>query len=349
MNILKRITDWRHWPFYVFYSPLFYAWLLYYAKSRSLWFFTSSNPTLAFGGFEGQRKSEIYNLLPEQFCAKSIYVKPGDDLNKILKEVTETGITYPFIVKPDIGMKGLLCRKIENEQQLQTYHEVVPVEYIIQEFIDLPKEVSVFYCRKPSEEKGVITALIQKNLPEVEGDGAATVKELILRKYNAKKWLPAIEKQLGTTMQSILKEGEILTLSHIANVYNGAVFENLPQHIDDTLLEIFDNISHKAQFYYGRYDIKCKDIEHLKKGDFVILEFNGAGSVPNHISTKDYTLRSAYKEILNHWKWMFEISKENNNQGIRYWSFSKGQRFLKNSKSYFNILKKLDKELSLAE
>jgi hypothetical protein len=44
---------------------------------------------------------------------------------------------------------------------------------------------------------------------------------------------------------------------------------------------------------------------------------------------------------------MYEISRDNRRNGIKYWSFSKGRRFLRNSKKYFNQLKQLDKELDL--
>jgi hypothetical protein len=119
--------------------------------------------------------------------------------------------------------------------------------------------------------------------------------------------------------------------------------------INEKLVMIFDNISHKTGFYYGRYDIKCTSLEDLYKENFIILEFNGAGSVPNHIYTGGYTLLSAYREILKHWNAMFRISKANNQKGFYYWNFLKGYRFFKNSKKYFNVLKKLDKELALQE
>ena len=133
----------------------------------------------------------------------------------------------------------------------------------------------------------------------------------------------------------------------MANLFHGASFVNLTHLADDRLLQIFDSISHQNHFYYGRYDIKCESIDDLKKGKFKILEFNGAGSVPNHIYTGTFTLKQAYKEILYHWKMMFDIARINKAKGISYWSFQKGRKFLKNSKQHFDVLKQLDKELVL--
>lgn len=255
---------------------------------------------------------------------------------------------YPFIVKPDIGMKGILFRKIKNEGQLERYHKHMPVDYIIQEFLDLPLEVSVFYYRNPGSTKGLITALIAKDLLVVTGDGTSPLLELVKNNPDAKALLPVIKKQYGKEMDRTLAVGECFYLSHIANLVNGARFRNLRHEIDDRLLEVFDEISLNNQFYYGRYDIKCSSVNDLKEGrNFYILEFNGAGSVPNHIYTGTYTLRQAYKEILLHWRLMFEASKLNHENGYRYWGFKKGHRFLRNSKKHFNVLKKLDKELFL--
>jgi hypothetical protein len=82
-----------------------------------------------------------------------------------------------------------------------------------------------------------------------------------------------------------------------------------------------------------------------ERKNFAILEFNGAGSVPNHIYTGTYTLWGAYKEILMHWKAMYEISAANRRKGIAYYSLLQGHRFLQHSKKHFRVLKKLDKEL----
>ena len=347
-TILNRLTDWEHWPFLLFYFPISYAWLWSYIKSGSFWFFTASNPTLTFGGLEGESKSEMYKQLPAHLCPRSIYITPSAPFADVVQQVRMQRMEYPFVVKPDVGMKGILFRKIENEAQLEKYHRHMPVDYIIQQFLDLPHEVSVFYYRKPGTSKGRITALIQKDLLEVTGDGTSALSELLKRHPGVEGLLPKIMKQQGKHLEGVLGNGEKFCLSHIANLVNGAKFKNLYDKVDDKLVGVFDDISHNNQFYYGRYDIKCFSVNDLKEGkNFYILEFNGAGSVPNHIYTGTYTLMQAYKEILMHWRLLLEASEINNKKGHRYWSFIKGHCFFKNSKKHFNMLKKLDKELFL--
>src|SRR3954453_7575267 len=99
--ILHKVIDWHNWPFYLFYSPISYAWVLYYIRTRSLWFYTASNPTLAFGGFEGEAKSRIYKQLPQELCPKSIYIPSSLPFGEVLNQLLLSAINYPFVVKPD--------------------------------------------------------------------------------------------------------------------------------------------------------------------------------------------------------------------------------------------------------
>ena len=74
----------------------------------------------------------------------------------------------------------------------------------------------------------------------------------------------------------------------------------------------------------------------------MILEYNGCGAEPNHIYDCGMTIFQAYKEILRHWKALFEISKYNNKNGTPYWSFMKGYRFLQEAKRHFKLIEKYD-------
>lgn len=330
----------------VFYFPLSFIWAWYCLRSRTLWFFSASNPTLTFGGFEGESKREMYRQLPKNFYPRSIYIHPVQPFSYVVDQLVEQAFTYPFIVKPDVGMSAILFRKIENAQQLKEYHLRITTEYIIQDLITLPYEVSVFYIRLPGASKGCITAFIQKELLSVIGDGKSTITQLAGRHPFAKARLKKTDEQHREICDAVLDAGVTFYLSHIGNRYAGASFIDLKEEIDDQLLDFFDGISHNSGFYYGRYDIKCSSPESLKSGTcFSILEFNGAGAIPNHIYTGGYTLIEAYKEIALHWKALYRISACNHKAGLKYWGFLKGLLFLKKAKKHFKHLKKLDKTM----
>ncbi|HYV55770.1 MAG TPA: hypothetical protein VE933_14375, partial [Chitinophagaceae bacterium] len=73
-ELFQRLFNWELWPFYVLYAPIGPIWFWYCFRSRSFWFFSSSNPTITFGGFEGESKREMYEQLPPDSHPKTIYV-----------------------------------------------------------------------------------------------------------------------------------------------------------------------------------------------------------------------------------------------------------------------------------
>lgn len=345
-RLWENITNWELWPFnlrYFFISPV---WLWYCLRSGSFWFFSSSDPTLTFGGFEGEGKKEMYDLLPPEFYPKTIYIEPESNFKTVQQMVSEHGFVYPFIVKPDVGMKGMLFRKIDTELQLEYYHSKIPVDYIIQELVEYPMEISVFYYRYPNQQKGVITGLILKELMDVEGDGKSSLLELIIAHVKPRHRQEEMRIKHQENLQKIIPCGERYILTYAANLSRGATFTNLKDLIDETLLQFFDALSFSTQFYYGRYDLKCQSIEDLKKGkNFSILEFNGSGAEPNHVYHAGYSLFGAYKVFLMHWKILYKISRYNHLHGIRYWSFIRGLKFIRAAKKHLKILKQYDTEI----
>lgn len=293
---------------------------------------------------EGEGKKEMYDQLPQELMPKTIYIRHDIDFERVKMKISMSGLQYPFIVKPDVGMKGILFRVIEDEKQLKRYHDRIPVEYIAQDKVDFPIEVSVFYYRYPWQQKGKVTGFIHKELLQVKGDGKRTLKELIYDHPRARYRLEEMEHRHGHRYTRIIPEDEIFYLSYAGNHNRGAQFINLKSEIDDDLLKVFDNLSHyNNAFFYGRYDIKTTSIEDLKKGkNFSILEFNGAGAEPNHIYDCGMSLSEAYKTILQHWKALYKISKYNNAHGHTYWPFKKGRAYLKTARKHFKLLEAFD-------
>ncbi len=342
-KFFEKITNWELWNFYVLYFPISFVWFWYCLRSGSLWFFSSSNPTITFGGFEGEGKKEMYDQLPTDLVPKTIYIMHDWPYVDVKKRVEEAGFVYPFIVKPDVGMKGILFRKIDSEEQLIKYHERIPVEYIVQDLVELPVEVSVFYYRHPAEPKGKVSGFIEKELLHVKGNGISTLRELVEAHPRAKYRMEEMEHRHGHRFDRVIPKDEIFYLSYAGNHNRGAHFTNLHKEINAKMHEVFDELSHQTQFYYGRYDIKTTSIEDLKEGrNILILEFNGCGAEPNHIYDCGMSIWQAYGVILEHWKALYKISRHNHKNGVPYWSFKRGWNFLKESKRHFKLLEKFD-------
>ena len=348
-KFFQRVFIWELWPFDLIYAPLGFVWLYYAIKARSLYFFTPTNPTLIFGGFEAGSKMEMYQQLPAGSYPKTILIRPTHTIDKIKKELVANGLSYPFVAKPDEGMQGVLFRVIESEEELIRYHKIAGINYIIQTFIDLPMEFSVFYIRYPGQLKGKVTGFILKDYLHVNGDGKKTLEQLANEHPKAQHRLTEMKTKHAANWSSIPKDGEKYYLSVAGNHNRGARFINLQKEIDQQLNNVFDDLNnHSKSFFYGRYDIKCTSIEHLKSGkDIMILEYNGAGAEPNHIYDCDMSYGKALRVISAHWRDMYRIGKINNKLGVPYWSFKKSRCFIQQSKKVFKELQKRDLLLGL--
>jgi hypothetical protein len=348
-DTIYRIAHWETWDWRIKYIPIVPAWMWHCIRSGSLWFFTPSNPTLIFGGFEGETKQAIYKHLPPACYPKSMYIRPDLSYQK-LEALVNHNFHYPFAVKPDIGRMGFMFRIINNLGELKLYHSKMPVDYIVQDLVKYPVEVSVFYYRFPNEQKGIITGFVRKEFLEVTGDGQSTLLQLMTNYPRIRFRLEEMKSKHKDKLDLILPEGQPFYLSYALNLSRGGKLVNLEHEKDDRLLKIFDSLSaHAKTLYYGRYDIKCSSIEDLKKGvNFSILEFNGSGAEPHHVYGNGYTLVEACKILAEHWNVLYKISKLNHTQGHPYYNFAQGWKLMRECRRHFAMLKKIDSEFPVS-
>ena len=348
-NFFFKMRHWETWHYLAKYIPIMPVWLWYCLKARSFWFFTPSNPTITFGGFEGESKREMYEQLPPGSYPKSIFIGPSLLFGEVRQLLLENNFHYPFAVKPDVGMMGFMFRYIHNEDEFRLYHKRMPVDYFIQELVTYPLEVSVFYYRFPNQQKGTITGFLKKEFLEVVGDGKSTLKELIESYDRVRFRFEEMYSKHADKLNIIIPRGEIYVLSYALNLSRGGRLVSLEHEKDEDLLKVFDSLSHYTEhFYYGRYDIKCSSIDDLKKGkNFSILEYNGCGAEPHHIYGNGNSLLQAYKIVLHHWKILYQISHYNYKSGVSYWKHKEGLQFLKQAKKHFKMLKQLDKDFPI--
>lgn len=346
-KLLARLSNWEAWPFKLIYAPLVPFWLGYMVRSGAVWFFTPSNPKLTFGGLDGEPKKEMYDLLPAHLYPATFNVLPHQPIDWIKAQLVLKNISYPLVAKPEVGCAGVLFRKIDTEEELLQYHRIITVEYIIQSLVTYPMEVSVFYIRHPREATGKITGFLHKIPLNVEGDDFHTLEQLVMMHPKGAKRIGELHSKHKQNWHTVLPRGQKYMLSHAANHNRGAHFIDLSAHIDEQLVSHFDALSHRINdFFYGRYDILCNSIEDLKAGkNFSILEYNGCGAEPNHIYDTGYSLMQAYKEVLMHWKALYQICRYNAQQGTKPWPFLKGLRFRKQTNEHYKLIRALDQQI----
>ncbi len=72
------------------------------------------------------------------------------------------------------------------------------------------------------------------------------------------------------------------------------------------------------EFYFGRYDIRFKSIDALRRGeDFQILEMNGASAEALHIWDPEQTVGETYRVLFEQFRLLYEIGAHNRAQGHR--------------------------------
>ncbi|ELR69975.1 hypothetical protein C900_04498 [Fulvivirga imtechensis AK7] len=234
-------------------------------------------------------------------------------------------LAFPIICKPDIGERGWMVQKVENENQLHSYIRQTSCAFLVQEYVDLPIEAGVFYYKSPGAKKGTVSSVVLKEMLTVTGDGHSTLQELIIRNDRAKlQWNPLKEKFNGK-LTTILNAGEQMELVGIGNHCKGTKFLNGNYLINEKLTSTFDEISKNIEgFFFGRYDLRVKSIEDLYEGHIKIMELNGAGAEPAHIYHPGSSLRKAYHVLFQHWNILYEISRENHALGTPYLSLRDG-------------------------
>jgi hypothetical protein len=235
-----------------------------------------------------------------------------------LREIcARRNISYPFILKPDLGQRGAGIKLIRNESQAGNYLKETSAPLLVQRFAAGPHEVGIFYYRFPSESRGHIFAITEKIFPVLTGDGKSTIAELIWRDDRARFMAEKYLQRLGARQNDVLAKGEMQPLVQAGNHAQGCIFRDGMHLNTPALEERIDEISNKVGgFFIGRYDIRFANEDDLRAGKiFQIIELNGAAAEATSIYDARNSLWSAYRTLFRQWELVFAIGAENRRRG----------------------------------
>ena len=323
-----KLTHWEYWPFHIVYIPIYFLWAFYALKARSIFFFNASNPTITNGGFIMESKREIYDLIPQKYYPKTEFIKENENFELVDQILQESNIKYPFIAKPDIGLRGSAVKKINSLEELKVYHSKANFDYLLQDLIPFKNEIGIFYVRFPNENQGKITGIVSKEFLIVVGDGKSSIRTLLKQNPRFELQLKTLEKEFGNTLQNILPCGESLNLVPYGNHCRGAKFIDGHGLITPKLNQVINEMCLQINgFYFGRMDLMYNSIEELEEGkNFQLVEINGAGSEPTHIYDPKHSIFFAWKELARHITYMYQISVENHKNGHPYLPHKAGMK-----------------------
>lgn len=333
-NFVIRLKSWEYWPFGIIQFPVIIYFLWLALRARSFLFFSASNPGIVMGGMFGESKYEVLKKVPDRYTPVTVMADPGHGKNQILCQMERAGLRFPVIFKPDLGERGFMVQRINDEADIESYLKKMKYVFLIQEMVDLPLEFGVFYLRFPQWPNGKVTSLVMKEMLSVCGDGVSTLKDLILKKERARLRWEVLKEKYAAQLETVLATGETKELVSIGNHCLGTKFLDGSHLINDRLSSTFDEIARQIEgFYFGRFDLRCASVEDLYAGKIKVLELNGCGAEPAHIYDPGFSLFKAIGVLIQHWRTIFLIAQENAKRGAPYINFKEARMYYKKFKA----------------
>lgn len=336
---IHKMTNWEYWPYQVVYLPVYFQYLFYAVKTRSFFYFNASNPTFKNGGFFLESKKEIYDLIPKAYYPKTILITSSEDINEITSKIKIENIQYPFIAKPNIGLRGTAVKKINTIEELEHYVQKAKFDILIQELIPYENEIGLFYVKLPNQ-PGKITGIVAKEFMILTGNGKNTLRELIQQDLRYLFQLETLEEEYKEQLAIVLKPGETINLVPYGNHCRGTKFVDASFEITPEMTDNFNKICHQIEgFHFGRMDIMYHSFADLAQGkNFQIVEINGAISEPTHMYDPKHSLLFGWKELTRHFHYMYLISKHNKQNGANYLTFKEGVQEFKNHHRHYDTI-----------
>ncbi len=309
-----RYTHWEFLPQWIANIPHVFIFIWYAIRARSLFWFSATNPAIYTGGMIGESKDEIHQITPDEYMPITITVKNGMSLAQVLLTIAEKKLTFPLIVKPDKGGRGIAVQKIYNQDELAAYHQRFEgLIYHVQELIDLPVEAGVMFYRYPDGSQQGILSVTLKSFLTVEGDGVSTLEELVNSNFRAVLVKAEMQQRHADSWNTVIPTGQKLEIEPIGNHCKGTAFVSGQELISAEMIAGFAHISQQIDgIYFARYDLRCPSIADLQAGiNIKILEINGVGADPAHIYDSRVPIWQKYKTVARQWQIMFQIALYN--------------------------------------
>lgn len=318
-----RLVRWEFWPPWMFYPPVVVYCLWLVLKYRSIRAPLTSNPGILTGGLVGESKlatlKDLSRTSPD-FTAEAELLtgKTFEEKIRSLEEICDRlNISVPFILKPDVGQRGVGVKLIRHFSQAEAYLQQVSGNIIVQRYAPGPHEVGVFYYRFPHQPTGHIFAITEKVFPRIVGDGVASIFELIWQDPRARFMAAKYLTRFKGRENEILPAGEKLKLVEAGDHAQGCIFQDGMHLLTPALAQRVDEISQKLDgFYVGRYDIRYSSLDDLQRGqNFQIVELNGAASEATSLYDARNSLFAAYRTLFRQWDLVFAIGAANRDHG----------------------------------
>ena len=314
---------------WLMYLPVVMQWLLLSIRYRSMSLPLIANPGIPLSGMVGVSKSAVFDLAgsyaAQWILPWTLFEVRKESLDQRGQRARDSlraaSLEFPVVGKPNIGCRGAGVRLLSNDDDLRDYLQGFPVGGCIQfqKLSQWDAEAGVFYVRDPQSGRGQVTSLTLKYTPYVVGDGKSRLGELVAADPRAGALLHLYRLRHAQRWEEVIGEGEPFRLVFSASHCRGAVFRDAADLIDLKLSQSLDRIfADIPGFYYGRLDVKFKDVESLSSGvDFNIIEINGASSESINIWDRNAGLFTAVRTLLQQYHTLFKLGNVSRSRGSK--------------------------------
>jgi hypothetical protein len=301
----------------VFYAPVVIYIMGLVIRYRGLTF-TAVNPGLPGSGFIGEKKSDSLLTLQQyspETTAKTFLINCSLRLEeKCLQSqhfMQQYALSYPVILKPDFGQRGLDVDIVHDEAALSAYLAAATFDTVLQEYV-AGVEFGVFYVRQPDQQQGKIFSLTHKCFPYIEGDGVHSLEQLICQHPRLHYMAAFLFEKHQANLNAIPMKNEQVDVITLGTHSRGSLFLEGESYLTSQLEKKVDVFSqHIKGFYFGRYDIRAENIEAFQRGECKVIEVNGVTSESTNMYDPSYNLFAAYRILFKQWRLAFEIGQKN--------------------------------------
>lgn len=307
-----------------------------YKKSPMI--LTKTNPKFPYGGMISSKTEIFRNFEKNQeifnkYFAKTIIINPNTSEKELTEILKKSKFQFPGVIKPDFGFCGIGTELIKDELSLKKILNEIKVKYLFQEYCEYPHELGIFYIKIPGKKSGEIWSMTRRVFPEIIGDGKKSIEKFIKENQEDPK-----QDRYYVDLKYVPKQGEKIELVHLATPHTKFSYTECSELISPKIQERFNEISKKSGMYFGRFDIKVKDLKNFSENGegFKILEANiGADSMGVHAFDKKYSRIQRLKILYNQFDIAFRIAIKNDS-----YKKHKHSKFIKEAVKYFGAVRR---------
>ena len=309
-RLLDRLNH-EYWPWQLIYLPVWPFYFYQAFRQGRAVFFSNVNPAIDMGGFFGESKSAIYELLPKNSYPATLIVRALTPKEEVLAMQHAAGIAFPLIVKPDVGERGEGVLRINDEAALVVALADQPITLLMQALAVGNAEYGLMFARDPRSGNTDLLSICGKRFLTVTGDGSRTMEQLLALTWRGHKQLPRLRASHADRLDTVPAMNDVVIVEPIGNHSRGTIFHDA-NHIatDELRAAVHELLSHTKGIHYGRMDVRATSEIALRAGRFEVIELNGVSSEPGHIYDPAYSIFKCWRELLRHVRRLGPISSQ---------------------------------------